>query len=111
MKFELELNLDTFHNETSRRLGVVFTEDFIRRFMNKNLDLLGALSGETYSTFDTYERDWLMETLTTELIGMNPPINMDSDEYVEKFKIRWLAYISDSEDIDREKSKAYLEKE
>ena len=110
MKFELELDIETFHKETSRNLGVVFTEDFIRRFMSEDARLLGALAGVTHGSFDTYERDWLMEEITDKLIGMHPPLNMDSDEYTEEFNVNWLAYISDSEDVDHEKSKEYANK-
>jgi hypothetical protein len=109
MKFELELNLDVFHKETARCLGVVFTEEFIRRFLTKKQTLLGYLAGEVSYSFDTYERDWLMDELSDELIGMTFPLNMDSDEYTEQFKIKWLAYISDSDDIDHEKSREYLD--
>lgn len=111
MKFELEVDLETFHKETSRCLGVVFTEEFIREFLTKDTRLLGYLAGETHGvSFDTYERDWLMEELTDKLIGMAPPLNGDSEEYTEQFRIKWLGYISDSEDIDHEKTKEYMDK-
>lgn len=109
MKFELELNLDTFNKETSKRLGVVFKEEFVREFLSNDTELLGYLAGKDVRSYDTYERDWLMESLTSKLIGMTIPLLGGTDEHYSLFISKWSQFVNTSDKVDMEKSKELLE--
>lgn len=108
MKFELEVDIDTINKETSRCLGVVFTEEYLQDFFTRKPEILGYVVNTDYG-LDTYEREWLMELLSDENIGMTVPMNMDSDETQQLWEDKWIEFMQTSDRIDTEASKRFLD--
>ena len=105
MKIELTIDIETINNETFRGLGVVFTEEYLRDFFIRHPQLIGYVSGETYGFLDTYERDWLNETISEDCIGIRTPMNMDSAEFSDNWSKEWIQFIKTSDRVDRKTSK------
>lgn len=101
MEFRFKVDIDTINAETSRCLGVVFTDMYLREFFTRNPQLVGYIAGQTHS-LDTYEREWLMEELSEDNINMRTCMNMDSDETKNEWQKKWLEFIATSDRIDRD---------